>query len=303
MPISPTIASIIVDGSNVDKAALRTYLQAVEANNIFPVVVGGGASNSSLELRSTLAVGTTDFVKITVGTNGSVESARAHASGAFLVGGVTSRISNETLQVFKNANQDSLWCENQSASNTARQLVLNNPFMTGGTGYKLIEGDDTTGVVINVYGNGNITNKNNSYGAISDAKLKEDIVPSGSQWDDVKALGAATSKFVLKSDPENKVQLGLSAQDVLVISPGLVFSVPDYEDYDDDRIIPSGIVDESGKQIPDSFVTEKIRKQRVVGETLGVNYSVLYMKAVKALGEALVRIEGLEYQVAQLLAK
>ena len=33
---------------------------------------------------------------------------------------------------------------------------------------------------------------------------------------------------------------------------------------------------------------------------LGVNYSVLYMKAVKALGEAMERIEALESRVAAL---
>ena len=35
--------------------------------------------------------------------------------------------------------------------------------------------------------NGNAVNTNNSYGSISDEKLKENIVDSGSQWDDIKA--------------------------------------------------------------------------------------------------------------------
>jgi hypothetical protein len=39
-----------------------------------------------------------------------------------------------------------------------------------------------------VCGNGDVKNTNNSYGAISDLKLKENIVDSGSQWDDIKAL-------------------------------------------------------------------------------------------------------------------
>ena len=39
-----------------------------------------------------------------------------------------------------------------------------------------------------VYGNGNVVNTNNSYGAMSDEKLKENIVDSGSQWDDIKAV-------------------------------------------------------------------------------------------------------------------
>ena len=37
---------------------------------------------------------------------------------------------------------------------------------------------------IYIYANGNIQNTNNSYGQISDVKLKENIVDAGSQWDD-----------------------------------------------------------------------------------------------------------------------
>ena len=39
-----------------------------------------------------------------------------------------------------------------------------------------------------VAGNGNVTNVNNSYGAYSDEKLKENISDASSQWDDIKAL-------------------------------------------------------------------------------------------------------------------
>lgn len=35
---------------------------------------------------------------------------------------------------------------------------------------------------------GDITNRFNSYGVLSDEKLKQDIVDSGSQWNDIKAV-------------------------------------------------------------------------------------------------------------------
>lgn len=43
---------------------------------VISTVVGGAAVGSSIELRSTSAVGTTDFIKFTVGNNGATEAAR-----------------------------------------------------------------------------------------------------------------------------------------------------------------------------------------------------------------------------------
>ena len=134
----------------------------------------------------------------------------------------------------------------------------------------------TTGTLaFNVTSNGNVTNINNSYGAISDAKLKHNITLSGSQWNDVKALGSLVKKYSLIIDETNTQQIGWIAQDAQTVSPGLVYSTPD-----------------------------KDIKGNLTGEsTLGINYSVAYMKAFKALSEALVRIEQLETQVTALQTK
>jgi hypothetical protein len=113
-----------------------------------------------------------------------------------------------------------------------------------------------------VLGTGNVQNTNNSYGAISDAKLKENIEAAGSQWDDLKALEVVNFNFI----GSDQRQIGLVAQQVELISPGLVEDVPD---------------DEAGTTT-----------------TKGVKYSVLYMKAVKALQEAMERIEALEARIA-----
>jgi len=126
----------------------------------------------------------------------------------------------------------------------------------------------------NVTTNGNVTNTNNSYGAISDAKLKQNVSLSGSQWNDVKALGSLVKKYSLIADTTNTMQIGWIAQDVQTVSPKLIYSTPDK--------------DEQGNLIGT--------------ETLGVNYSVAYMKAFKALSEAQVRIETLESTVATLQA-
>jgi hypothetical protein len=120
-----------------------------------------------------------------------------------------------------------------------------------------------------VFTNGNVQNTNNSYGAISDIKLKENIVDANSQWDDLKALQVRNYNF---KEGQTHTQIGLVAQEVEPISSGLVYESPDR--------------DEDGNDL--GTVTKS------------VNYSVLYMKAVKALQEAMERIETLEAKVAAL---
>jgi len=123
-----------------------------------------------------------------------------------------------------------------------------------------------------VFTNGNVVNTNNSYGSISDIKLKENIVGANSQWDDLKALQVRNYNF---KEGQTHTQIGLIAQEVELVSPGLVSESPDR--------------DEEGNDLGTT--------------TKSVNYSVLYMKAVKALQEAMERIETLEAQNATFEAR
>ena len=143
--------------------------------------------------------------------------------------------------------------------------------IAAGTSYVLLKGSHsgTAGVKYSgtnsflVFTNGNVQNTNNSYGAISDIKLKENIVDAGSQWADIKAFRVRKYNF---KEGQTHTQIGGIAQEVELVSPGLVTESPDR--------------DEEGNDL--GTVTKS------------VNYSVLYMKAVKALQEAMERIETLE---------
>ena len=125
-----------------------------------------------------------------------------------------------------------------------------------------------------MYTNGNVENTNTSYGGISDVKLKENIVDANSQWDDIKRIQVRNYNFKEETGHETHTQLGVVAQEIEAVSPGLVYETPDR--------------DEEGNDL--GTVTK------------GVSYSVLYMKAVKALQEAMERIETLEAKVAALEA-
>jgi hypothetical protein len=99
--------------------------------------------------------------------------------------------------------------------------------------------------------------------------LKENIVDATSQWDDIRALQVRKYNF---KEGQTHTQIGLVAQEVELVSPGLVTESPDR--------------DAEGNDLGTT--------------TKSVNYSVLYMKAVKALQEAMERIETLEAKVAAL---
>jgi len=125
-----------------------------------------------------------------------------------------------------------------------------------------------------VLSNGNVQNTNNSYGAISDSKLKENIVDAGSQWDDFKAVRFRKYNFKEETGHETFTQLGVIAQELELVSPGLVTETPD--------------LDEEGNDLGTT--------------TKGVKYSILTKKALVALQEAMDRIETLETKVASLEA-
>jgi hypothetical protein len=158
-------------------------------------------------------------------------------------------------------------CDRNTTNGSYNFLVCSTP----GVAVKLIIADS-----------GNVTNVNNSYGAISDVKLKQDVVDAGSQWDDIKNL--RVRKFRFNNDPTGPLQIGVVAQEIEEVSPGLIDESPDYEEVE--------VTDEDG-----NIKTERIALNTT---TKSVKYSVLYMKAVKALQEAMERIETLEAKVAAL---
>ena len=123
-----------------------------------------------------------------------------------------------------------------------------------------------------VLANGNVQNLNNSYSQISDVKLKENIVDANSQWNDVKSVQVRNFNFKSETGISTHTQIGVVAQEIEAVSPGLVYETPDLNDEGEDL----GTV------------------------TKAVSYSVLYMKSVKALQEAMTRIETLEAKVAAL---
>jgi hypothetical protein len=77
-------------------------------------------------------------------------------------------------------------------------------------------GSDTNMLLCNI--NGNLRNRNNSYGQYSDRNIKENIVDATSKLEDVKKLRIRNFNFI----GDDLKQIGLIAQETELVFPGLV---------------------------------------------------------------------------------
>ena len=191
--------------------------------------------------------------------SGTTERARITNGGQFCIG-TTGSAGDARLRV---VNED-----NTSGDFLIVGQMGGNAINT--SSYQYIGGNYAGSDNVYIYGNGNIVNTNNSYGTLSDVKLKQDIIDATSQWDDVKAFKFRKFRFKeeVSRNPDAPHQLGLIAQELEQTSPGLVDTTPDRQNE---------------------------------GETMKtIKTSVLLMKATKALQEAMARIEMLESDVAAL---
>ena len=124
-----------------------------------------------------------------------------------------------------------------------------------------VVGDASNVAQLNIFGDGDVENTNGTYGTISDARVKENITDAASQWEDFKAI--RIRRYNLISKP-NEPHIGVIAQELEEAGIG-------------------GLVKDTRQDGMKSVKT-----------------SILYMKAIKALQEAMERIETLEAKVAQL---
>jgi hypothetical protein len=168
-----------------------------------------------------------------------------------------------------------------------------------------------------VESDGDVQNHDNSYGSISDKRIKDNILDASSQWDDIKAL--KVRKFKMKDDilqygaDKAPFKLGLIAQETELVSPNLIkkrkASVQEVKHSSefgtvvDDTDAP--IVDKHQKPVLDDDGNPTYQKKVVPKEgdaalVRQMKYSVLYMKAIKCLQEAQTRIETLESKVKTL---
>jgi hypothetical protein len=112
-------------------------------------------------------------------------------------------------------------------------ISTNHVYSSNGYSYKMFNSDISSAIMkeyysdvtssrhlkVQIRGDGNITNRNNSYRALSDSRLKENIVTSGPKLDDL--LKVRVVDYTMKGSSNNKY-IGVLAQELEDHFPNLV---------------------------------------------------------------------------------
>lgn len=164
----------------------------------------------------------------------------------------------------------------------------------GANGYHFV-GNLNGAEVYRVLATGNVQNTNNSYGAISDIKLKENITDATPKLANLNKLRVVN--YNLKADESKLKQIGLIAQEVEQVFPSLVESTPDTVEVTKTRTVEvPAVLDEEGNEVTPATTREETYTEREPnGEvTKAVKYSVLVPMLLKAVQELSAEIEALK---------
>jgi hypothetical protein len=166
-----------------------------------------------------------------------------------------------------------LFIQNSNASGTPNgSLYIDNTNNPNNTSYSFINAVAGGVQKFVVFGNGTTQNGTGVYGTVSDARIKKDIVDTSPKLD--KLLQVRVVNYTRTDDPTESRQLGVIAQELEEVFPGLVDVVAEKD--------------------VDGNVTCPDRKS--------VKYSVFVPMLIKAIQEQQVIIEQLKADVAALKA-
>jgi len=203
-----------------------------------------------------------------------------------------------------------------AANDSSQTVIFSNAHANGEIGLLGLEGatpnntewfwrGDCDGIKFYIFGDGDMQNNDNSYGGISDVKLKQDITDARDYWDDFKRVRFRKFRFkqeVLNYGEDARSYFGVVSQEVEPIFPGLI----QYTENKEQRDVP--VLDEDGNAIyktdEDGNTIPLTESQSVkTGEiTQGFRYSILSQIGLKVVQELQARCEALESKVTALEA-
>lgn len=190
-------------------------LQVKDASFASVRVTGG--SNTGLDISQTTTgsayVYLRDNFPLVFGTS-NAEQMRVDASGNLLIA-LTSQVGAGTVCTTNSATKNGVVVKD-SASGSYLYSGLNS----------------SNSSVLLILGSGNVQNANNSYGAISDVKLKENIVDATPKLD--KLMQVRVRNYNLKGDYEQHKQIGVIAQELETVFPAMVDETPDKDEEGND---------------------------------------------------------------------
>jgi len=215
--------------------------------------------------------------------NGTTTEMTLDSSGNVGIGATPT--SNYRLSVSSSSTSiNAIFAENTDASFAGDVVDINaTRNATGGEYNFLVCSISGVAVKLKILNSGNVQNVNNSYGAISDIKLKENIVDATPKL--ANLMQVKVRNYNLINDTTK--QIGVVAQELETIFPGMIDETPDYEDVT--------TTDEDGKETTERVLTGT--------KTKSVKYSVFVPMLIKAMQEQQAIIESLNARLTALESK
>jgi hypothetical protein len=214
--------------------------------------------------------GTTTSTAIGFLTNGG-ERARITAAGDLLVGTTTNANNFRINFQFLGDTTNGLIVKNLSATGTPSLLFLHDSAQTVNNTANCAFYEDSSAQRWSLRKNGGLANYSANDVNLSDERTKKDIVPLGSMWDKFKAIEIVAFKYKDQTHEDNNI--GVIAQQVESVAPEFV----DVDGFGD--------TPEDGVPLKSIYTAD------------------MYHAAIKALQEAMARIEQLEAKFAALESK
>ena len=213
--------------------SMRVYNSASATNSYAQVQIQADTSNFYLFKQSTASTGIGGAGSANLYNEGAypmvfytnaTERARIDSSGNFFVGTTSQIASARSVITGASGNAQVIYFNNTRNNGTgdATAISLLGSSDNNTSNYHYIGTTGGTDRVL-IYGNGNIVNTNNSYGALSDVKLKENIVDATPKLEKLQQVRVVNYNLI----GETQKQIGVVAQELEEIFPSMIDETPD----------------------------------------------------------------------------
>ena len=166
----------------------------------------------------------TGFFSLFDGTS-STERLRVDSTGCLLVGTNISSFADKFVALSASGTSDTALIQNSNSSTfTNSVLSLGATRTTTNSTFNFLSCvTQNVAFRLHIRDSGNVVNQNNSYGAISDAKVKENITDATPKLDKLNQVRVVNYNLI----GEEQKQIGVIAQELEQIFPGMVEETAD----------------------------------------------------------------------------
>jgi hypothetical protein len=194
---------------------------------------------------------------------------RISSQGFVQIGDITTQVAKLVVSESINSLAQVAYIDNTSTNFSNRVLSLNASRNTTNNSYTfLVCSISAIAQKLVIYDNGNVQNTNNSYGQLSDIKLKENIVDATPKLEELNKIRIVNFNF--KDD--TRKQIGVIAQEIEQIFPTVVENIIDR--------------DEKGNDLGT--------------KTKSVKYSIFVPMLIKAIQELKLELENVKIELENL---